>query len=85
MFKVFDTPEFLTEQDIVKMYPHSRYILKDIKDINNVSGYLMAVSTDKSSFIQICEKREELSESGLDVALLGSYGGMKLGVLSKVN
>lgn len=85
MLKIFDNPEYISEKEVIRKYPHSRYILKDIKDVNNVAGQLLAVSTDRESFKELCEKRDELLDKGLDVALLGSYGGMKIGVLSKYN
>ncbi|MGN0153206.1 MAG: hypothetical protein ACI4A3_02055 [Lachnospiraceae bacterium] len=82
MLKIFDNPEYLSEKEVMRKYPHSRFILKDVKDVNNVKGQLMAVSTDRESFKQLCIKRDELLDKGLDVALLGSYGGTKIGVLS---
>lgn len=85
MLKIFDNPEYLTEQEVIKRYPDSKFILQDVKDVNNVAGYLLAVSTDGDSFRKLCEKRDEYLDAGLDVALLGCYGGMKLGVLYKCN
>lgn len=85
MLKVFENPEFLTEKEVMRKYPHSRFILQDVRDVNNVAGQLLAVSTDRESFKELCIKRDELLDKGLDVALLGSYGGMKIGVLNKCN
>ena len=50
MLKIFDNPEYISEKEVIRKYPHSRYILKDIKDVNNVAGQLLAVSTDRESF-----------------------------------
>ncbi len=85
MLQIFNNPEYLAEKEINKRYPNSRFILQDVKDVNNVKGYLIAVSTDRNSFKELCTKRDELLDKGLDVSLLGSYGGMKIGVLSKCN
>lgn len=78
MLKIFDNPEYLTEREVRNRYPDSRYILQDVKDVNHVAGYLLAVSTDRETFKDICIQRDEYADRGLDVALLGSYGGMKI-------
>ena len=83
MLKVFNTPEYLTEREVMERYPDSKFILKDVTDVNNVAGQLLAVSTDRESFKELCLKRDEFLDMNYDVALLGSYGGMKIGVLSK--
>lgn len=85
MLKIFDNPEYLSEKEVMRKYPHSRFILQDVKDVNNVAGQLLVVSTDRESFKELCIKRDEFLDKGLDVSLLGSYGGMKIGVLNKCN
>ena len=82
MFIMIDEDIIVTEQEVKKRYPNSMYIMQDIKDVNSVSGKLIAVSTSKDSYKQICILRKELSDKGLDRALLGSYNGGKIGVLN---
>lgn len=83
MLRVFDNPEYLSEKEIMQRYPNSKFILKDVIDVNNVAGQLLAVSTDRESFKTLCIKRDEFLDKGYDVALLGSYGGMHTGILNK--
>lgn len=53
------------------------------KDINNISGVLVAVSTSKDSYRDICILRKKLEDADVDCALLGSYNGGKIGVLNE--
>ena len=82
MLTMIDENTIVSEQEVKKRYPNSMYIIQDIKDVNNVSGKLIAVSTSKDSYRQLCTLRKELSDNGLDCALLGSYNGGKIGVLN---
>ena len=83
MLKLFDSTEIISEKEVIKQYPNSMFILKDVKDPNNVCGILIAVSTDKESYRDLCIKRKELVDKGVDCALLGSYNGGAIGVLSR--
>ena len=83
MLKEFTDNKTYTEKEINKLYPNSMYIVKDIKDINNISGVLMAVSTSRDSYKDICIIRKKLSDAGEDCALLGSYNGGSIGVLNR--
>ena len=85
MLKLFNTTEIISEKDINIQYPNSMYMLQDVKDPNNVKGILLAVSTDKKSYRDICIKRKGLADRGIDCALLGSYNGGAIGVLSNSN
>lgn len=83
MLKLFNSLEIVTEQEVNTRYPNSMYILQDVKDPNDVRGILVAVSTDKESYRDICIKRKELAEKGVDCALLGSYNEGAIGVLNQ--
>lgn len=81
MLLVFDNPEYFSEKEVRAKYPNSRYILENVEDVNNVHGYLLAVSTDRESHIDLCKQRDLYLEEGRNVALLGYYGGKSIGVL----
>ena len=83
MFRVMSDSRIVTEQEVKEKYPNSMYIIQDIKDVNNVAGILVAVSTSKDSYRDICVLRKEMADKGLDCALLGSYNGGKTGVLNR--
>lgn len=85
MYKEFTEPKLLTEQEIIANYPNSKYLLKNIEDVNNIKGYLVAVSTDKDSYKKICEEREKLAEAGEDVTLCGTYNGFSFGIVNRVD
>lgn len=59
------------------------FVLKDVKDPSNIKGVLVAVSTSRDSYRDICIKHKELADSGVDCALLGSYNAGVIGVLSR--
>lgn len=82
MLKEFTDNKTYTEKEINMLYPNSMYILKDIKDINNIRGILMAVSTSRDSYKDICIIRKKLSDAGEDCVLLGSYNGGSMGILN---
>lgn len=83
LFKIFETSEIYTEKEVNRMYPNSMFILADTNDPNNVNGALVAVSTSKESYKDICMKRKELVDKGIDCALLGSYNRSNTGVLTR--
>lgn len=83
MLKIIESKEIVTEIEVYEKYPNSMFILQDVKDPNNVKGRLVAISTDRSSYRDICIKRKELADSGVDCVLLGSYNGGVIGVLSR--
>ena len=82
MLNVINNDTLITEQEVKEKYPNSMYIMRDIKDVNNVAGVLVAVSTSKDSYRDICVLRKELADKGQDCALLGSYNGGNIGVLN---
>jgi len=83
MLKIMESTELVTEKEVYEKYPNTMFILQDVKDPNDVRGILVAVSTDRSSYRDICIKRKELSDKGVDCVLLGSYNGGVIGVLSR--
>ena len=82
MFKIINDNRIISEQEVKRAYPNSMYILQDIKDVNDVKGILVAVSTTKDSYRDLCLLRKELSDKNIDCALLGSYNGGNVGVLN---
>ena len=83
MYKIFKDNTIVSEQEVRKKYPNSMYILKNVEDVNNVRGILIAVSTSRDSYRDICILRKELADSKIDCTLLGSYNGGRIGVLNE--
>ena len=83
MYKIFKDNTIVSEQEVRKKYPNSMYILKNVEDVNNVRGILIAVSTSRDSYRDICILRKKLADSKIDCALLGSYNGGRIGVLNE--
>lgn len=68
-----------TPMDIEAQYPNCKYLLTgiDINDLQNISGYLYAVSTDIDSFSELCDYSHEFKYS----CVMGSYNnGGAIGV-----
>ncbi len=85
MLQLIQSKEIITEKEIYKRYPNSMCILQDAKDPNDVKGIIVAVSTDRSSYRDLCIKKDELVDNGVDCTLIGSYNGGVIGVLSGHN
>ena len=83
MFKLVNSSKIVSDKEVNQMYPNSMFILQDVKDPSDVKGVWVAVSTSRDSYRDICIKRKELADSGVDCALLGSYNGGVIGVLSR--
>lgn len=83
MLRIFNNPEYLTEEEANRKYPNCKYIMKDIKDVNRVAGEVLAVSTNKKSFSELCDYFHTLPEN-YDVVIMGSYGGSTIGILREV-
>lgn len=82
MFKVFEELKMYTYTEVETLYPDSMFILTDVMDINSIQGNLVAISTDRTSYRDICIKKSELEDSGVPCLLAGSYtSGGVIGVL----
>ena len=64
MLKMIKSQEKKTPKEIETLYPNCKYILTDFSDLNNINGFLYAVSPDKESFLDLCEVSDELTDEG---------------------
>ena len=83
MLKIINSEQVMSDREVFQLYPNSMFLLQDVTDPNNIQGRLLAVSTSRDSYRDICIKRKELTDQGIDCALLGSYNGGAIGVLSR--
>lgn len=78
MLRILDEKVKRTPEDIKKQYPDCKFLLLDITDIQNVSGYLYCISDSPETFSEICNKRREFFNKGVSGIVMGHYksGGM---------
>ena len=73
MLKIIDSNLVERTSLIRARYPRSKFLIKGDYDCNDPKGKLYAVSTDKSSFKEICHIMNEMCKKGESVTLMGSY------------
>ena len=72
-YKEFNEPRLYTYKEVIELYPRSMFILAGDIDVNDIKGMLIAVSTNESTFMDICKKRSQLEQEGIMCLLAGSY------------
>ena len=77
ILKILDEKTKRTPKDIESQYPNCKYVLTHVTDLENVSGYLYCVSSDRGSLLDACKIAEDREGS----IVMGSYNdGGAIGV-----
>ena len=86
MLKIIKKSKVETPEEIEKEFPKCMYILTDFTDLNDLKGYLYAVSPNKASFSELCVLSDKLSAEGKTCIIMGEYdeGGIMLGVQREI-
>ncbi len=75
------TEKLVSEWDCELESVKAIVIVSNIEDLQNLRGYLYAVSKDRSSFDELCELSNDLRTRGTQNIIVGMYdGGVAIGV-----
>ncbi len=86
MLKILDEKKPRSPEDVEKEFKNCKYILINYGDIQNPKGFLYCVSQSNDSFDEICQTAYEITKSGKQCILLGSYdNGGAVGVQYEVS
>ena len=86
MLQILDEKTARTPENIEKEYKNCKYIITDYGDLQNPNGFLYCVSSSSDSFDEITRKMYEMTKTGIQCMLLGSYNnGGAVGVQYEVS
>lgn len=75
MLKKVDNNRILSLNSAREQYPKSKilFLITDMSDMSDIQGTVFMVSDDNTSFNELCDENDKLTEQGKQTIIIGSY------------